>query len=109
MREVDLAARIGGEEFVVVMPDSSDEVGIKVAERLRATVAAVPVTVPGAPQPIPVTVSVGVAVVTPGETGSEAMRRADEALYVAKSTGRNKVSQARGAPSPGRARPAVAG
>ena len=109
VREVDLAARIGGEEFVVVMPDSSDEVGIKVAERLRATVAAVPVTVPGAPQPIPVTVSVGVAVVTPGETGSEAMRRADEALYVAKSTGRNKVSQARGAPSPGRARPAVAG
>ena len=111
VREVDLAARIGGEEFVVVMPDSSDDVGIKVAERLRSSVATmpVPVSVSAAVEAIPVTVSVGVAVVAVGESGAQALRRADEALYVAKASGRNKVSQARPIPSQGFARPAVAG
>ena len=110
VREVDLAARIGGEEFVVVMPDSSDDVGVKVAERLRASIATMPVMVSASIEAIPVAVSVGVAVVAPGETGVQALRRADEALYVAKASGRNRVSQAH-APSlsSGGVRPAVAG
>jgi two-component system cell cycle response regulator len=110
VREFDLAARIGGEEFVVVMPDSSDEVGIKVAERLRATIATNPVQVEGPVGPIPVTVSVGVAVAAPNETGADTLRRADEALYLAKNMGRNRVAPARsgGVAVRGRARPAAA-
>jgi two-component system, cell cycle response regulator len=95
VREFDLAARIGGEEFVVVMPDSSDEVGIKVAERLRGSIGATPVAIPAPVGLISVTVSVGVAIVAPGETGVSALHRADEALYAAKAVGRNKVAPAR--------------
>lgn len=109
VREVDLAARIGGEEFVVVMPDSADDVGTRVAERLRAAIASSPIQVPGAAGPISVTISVGVASVVPGESGVSALRRADQALYAAKEAGRNQVFPAR-APTPpqGRARPALA-
>jgi two-component system cell cycle response regulator len=107
VREIDLAARIGGEEFVVVMPDSTDEVGVKVAERLRAVIAKTPVVVPAPAGSIAVTVSVGVASVAAGESGVSALRRADQALYAAKEAGRNRVSSARsphGAPRPALAR-----
>jgi two-component system cell cycle response regulator len=109
VREFDLAARIGGEEFVVVMPDSSDEVGVNVAERLRKSIGATPVLIPAPDGPISVTVSVGVAIVAPEETGVAALRRADEALYAAKAAGRNKVAPARPPMLPeGFARPALA-
>jgi two-component system cell cycle response regulator len=98
VREIDLAARVGGEEFVVVMPDSTDEIGIKVAERLRASVAAGPVQIPAPIGPISVTVSVGVASVAPGETGVSALHRADRALYAAKEAGRNKISSGPSSP-----------
>jgi two-component system cell cycle response regulator len=107
-REVDLVARIGGEEFVVVMPDSTDGIGLKVAERLRRAIASNPVETPPPAGAISVTVSVGVAVVEPGESGSEALRRADDALYGAKSQGRNRVAPARPTAGPGIARPAAA-
>jgi two-component system cell cycle response regulator len=109
VREIDLAARIGGEEFVVVMPDSTDDVGVKVAERLRAAIAKTPVVVPAPAGPIAVTVSVGVASVAPGESGVSALRRADQALYAAKEAGRNRVSSARSPiPPQGAPRPALA-
>jgi two-component system cell cycle response regulator len=97
VREFDLAARIGGEEFVVVMPDSSDEVGMKVAERLRATIAMQPVHVSPEIGDLPVTVSIGVAAVASGELGAAALGRADEALYLAKKMGRNRIAPARAA------------
>ncbi|HET9148916.1 MAG TPA: PleD family two-component system response regulator [Alphaproteobacteria bacterium] len=111
VREFDLAARIGGEEFVVVMPDSSDEVGMKVADRLRATVAMQPVCVSSEIGDLPVTVSIGVAAVAPGESGAAALGRADEALYLAKKMGRNRVAPARaaGGATSGVARSAAAG
>ncbi|MGE5538902.1 MAG: PleD family two-component system response regulator [Gemmatimonas sp.] len=109
IREVDLVARIGGEEFVVVMPDSTDGIGLKVAERLRLAVASAPVETPPPAGAISVTVSVGVAVVEAGETGADALRRADDALYRAKNQGRNRVAPARSSPGQGRARPAAAG
>jgi two-component system cell cycle response regulator len=95
IREVDLVARIGGEEFVVVMPDSTDGIGLKVADRLRLAVASTPIETPPPAGELSATVSVGVAVVGAGETGAHAQRRADEALYSAKSQGRNRVAPAR--------------
>ena len=109
VREVDLAARIGGEEFVVVMPDSSEDVGSKVAERLRASVAATPIVIPEVNQAVAVTVSAGGAVVSIGESGAAALRRADEALYAAKTGGRNRVMQAQPPLLPGMPRSARAG
>jgi two-component system, cell cycle response regulator len=92
VRGIDMAARIGGEEFVVVMPDSTHETCISVAERLRESVAESPVTLPGLGTEIPITVSIGVSM-SQGASDSpdNILKRSDDALYVAKDTGRNKV------------------
>jgi two-component system cell cycle response regulator len=90
IRTVDLAARLGGEEFVVAMPDASLEAARMAGERVRAAVEAPGFAHDG--RPIPVTVSVGVAALRPGDDGpGPLMARADAALYLAKETGRNRV------------------
>jgi two-component system cell cycle response regulator len=91
LRHFDMIARIGGDEFVVVMPDTSIDVAIKVSERLRTRMQDDPFTVTAAGE-LPVTISIGVAVSDMVETsGSELLRRADEAMYRAKQAGRNRV------------------
>ena len=91
LRHFDMIARIGGEEFVVVMPDTGIDVALKVAERLRTRMEDDPFTVTAAGE-LPVTISIGVAVSDPGEvSGSDLLRRADEAMYRAKQGGRNRV------------------
>jgi two-component system cell cycle response regulator len=92
VRGADLACRYGGEEFVVVMPDTSPEIAAGVAERLRAAVENTPFTLRSAGQELSVTASFGISsrissVVTPGQL----MKQADLALYEAKNTGRNRV------------------
>ncbi|MBE0695033.1 MAG: PleD family two-component system response regulator [Aquamicrobium sp.] len=92
VRGIDLACRMGGEEFVVVMPDTDGAIAEKVAERIRAQIADTPFAIGGDGQTIPVTVSVGVAAMMPGADTVEAMlKRADIALYEAKNGGRNRV------------------
>lgn len=89
-RQVDVVARVGGEEFAVLLPSSDLEGALAVAERLRALVAAGPVPFEGVR--IPCTISAGVAVCDGEKLGLEAlMKRADEALYAAKAGGRNRV------------------
>jgi len=89
-RETDLAARYGGEEFVVLLPSTTEEGARILAERVRAGVEALRVEWEG--KPVPVRVSVGIATLE-GEkdTGDALVARADQALYAAKQTGRNKV------------------
>ncbi len=95
LRPADLLARIGGEEFLVAMPDTSLEQARVAADRLRRRIRDAPFSV--APEvSCRITVSVGVAL-GPGRPGPEKeaealMRRADEALYAAKETGRNRVT-----------------
>lgn len=90
-RDTDVLVRYGGEEFVVVMPGASEEVLRRTGERLRAAVEE-HAFVHGE-QRIPVTVSVGQAVFTPGLLAAEdLLRQADEALYASKGAGRNRVS-----------------
>jgi len=91
VRSVDLVARLGGEEFVVVMPETDITIATAVAERLRAAVAREPFTLGGG-ENRPVTISIGVtAAAERGDDREGMLRRADEALYAAKSRGRNCV------------------
>ncbi|MDK9694848.1 MAG: PleD family two-component system response regulator [Siculibacillus sp.] len=91
VRGVDLVCRYGGEEFVVILPDTElDTAGI-VAERIRSRVAAEPFLLPDG-RTLERTVSVGIgALQAPTDTVETILKRADAALYTAKSSGRNRV------------------
>ncbi|WP_395647819.1 PleD family two-component system response regulator [Terricaulis sp.] len=90
VRPSDFACRMGGEEFVVIMPNTTGDVGCLAAERLRRQIAAAPFCV-GAGE-LEVTVSVGVACSEDGADNAETvLKRADEGLYEAKRAGRNRV------------------
>ena len=90
VRGIDLACRFGGEEFVVVMPDTEAAIAEKVAERVRAEIAELPFLING--EGVPVTVSVGLSSLKRGvDSVAELLKRADVALYEAKSGGRNRV------------------
>jgi two-component system cell cycle response regulator len=90
VRGIDLACRYGGEEFVVVMPDTEAAIAGKVAERVRAEIADTAFEVAG--KDVTVTVSVGVSSLKKGvDSVAELLKRADVALYEAKSGGRNRV------------------
>ncbi|MEZ5686347.1 MAG: diguanylate cyclase [Paracoccaceae bacterium] len=94
LRTMDLVARIGGEEFLVAMPDTTLEEARRAAERLRAVVEHQPFALPEGRGAIPVTVSIGLAlggVSGPGETVELVMRHADHALLGSKASGRNQV------------------
>ncbi len=85
VRSEDLVARIGGEEFLVVLPGTQPGPAMLVAERLRAAVASLGIL------PDPVTVSLGVACCRRDESAGELVARADAALYRAKAEGRDRV------------------
>ena len=86
-RTGDLACRAGGEEFCLLLPDTSLQVATEIAERIRTTIAASPLDPVGA-----MTISIGVACRTYAEQPSGAILKcADERLYKAKDTGRNRV------------------
>jgi two-component system, cell cycle response regulator len=91
IRSVDLLCRSGGEEFIVIMPDTSLWRAGQIAERLRASVAAAPFCLDPTTS-IAVTASVGLATLEGPVEGMDALfRRADQALYAAKREGRNRV------------------
>jgi two-component system cell cycle response regulator len=92
VRAIDLACRYGGEEFVVIMPDTQLKDALRIAERLRLHVAGTPFKAPGLSEPLTVTISVGVAcTIGPDDTTETLLKRADAAVYEAKAHGRNQV------------------
>jgi two-component system cell cycle response regulator len=92
LRSIDLVVRWGGEEFVVVMPDTDAAAAGAVAERLRRRVAEQPFAVSDPPGSLDVTMSLGVTVTIGRDAPvEELIRRADSALYAAKNSGRDRV------------------
>jgi two-component system cell cycle response regulator len=92
IRGIDLACRCGGEEFVVVMPETDMAVAAMVAERLRRRIAADPFAIQQGAGSVPVTISIGIAALRGKDDNAAALiKRADQALYRAKRDGRNRV------------------
>ncbi|GAA3448448.1 GGDEF domain-containing protein [Dactylosporangium matsuzakiense] len=106
IREVDFAFRQGGEEFVVLLPETDESGAATLAERLGVAVRRTPVLVVSAggnpaPRRVPVTVSIGIAVFPHhGATGAAVLEAADDALYAAKAAGRDTYRLAVAGPTP---------
>jgi two-component system cell cycle response regulator len=94
IRNIDLACRYGGEEFVVVMPETDATVAGLVAERIRRRIATEPFQIQQGTKALDVTISIGLAALgNAGDTAAAMLKRADTALYRAKRDGRNRVVQ----------------
>jgi two-component system cell cycle response regulator len=94
VRGIDLCCRLGGEEFVVVMPDTDSTLALLVGERIRRKIAGETFETEGNMK-LPVTVSIGASSLeSAGDTPEVLLKRADQALYRAKREGRNRVAAA---------------
>jgi two-component system cell cycle response regulator len=92
IRGIDLACRHGGEEFVIVMPETDMAVAATVAERLRRRIATEAFPIDQGKQSIEVTISIGLAAIeNADDSAANLLKRADQALYRAKRDGRNRV------------------
>ncbi len=92
IRNIDLACRYGGEEFVIVMPETDMAVATMVAERIRRRIATEPFVIQQGAHNLEVTISIGIAAIgDEGDTAAAILKRADTALYRAKRDGRNRV------------------
>lgn len=87
-RDIDIVGRLGGEEFVAILPETGLDAGLGAAERLRAAIAGLEVD---SRPPLRLTVSVGVATIETDESFAAVLDRADAAMYRAKQAGRNCV------------------
>lgn len=91
LRPSDFMARFGGEEFVLLIPNSSVREGMALLEKLRKAIEACPFHFKG--EPVTITVSMGLTALRQGERHEIALQRADQALYRAKDEGRNRIEQ----------------
>jgi diguanylate cyclase (GGDEF)-like protein len=109
----DLPARLGGEEFAILLPRTTRDQALLVAERIRQAIAFARIPNPGAPTGETLTMSLGIAVAWPSArvTPESLMDRADNALYRAKTEGRNRavVDEGRSVPEPAGRSPGVEG
>lgn len=94
LRAPDLIARYGGEEFAILLPHTSTEEGLRIAERLRQAIAVLSLSEPTCDAVAATTISCGVAPLGLDNSLDHLIRRADEALYRAKAGGRNRVEVA---------------
>ena len=92
LRETDVLARWGGEEFIALLPSSDEEAAAQLAERVRSLVESAPIDVAG--RAVSVTMSFGVTTCRGAEDLEAATSRADQALYASKNGGRNRVTRA---------------
>jgi diguanylate cyclase (GGDEF)-like protein len=98
LRATDYVGRIGGEEFVCVLPEAGTEEALACAERVRDAFSRL--QIPGAPPELRCTVSIGIAVYRDQRNWETLLREADSALYAAKAAGRNRVCVAPCLPAP---------
>ena len=93
LRKMDVAGRLGGEEFAVLLPETGAEEAALVADRMRHALGDVPLALPGGAR-ITLTASFGIAELVPGQAAEQVLSLADAALYEAKAAGKNRVSLA---------------
>jgi diguanylate cyclase (GGDEF)-like protein len=93
LRKMDVAGRLGGEEFAVLLPETGADAAALAAERMRRALADAPVELPRGVR-IPLTASFGIAELAPGQAAEQVLSLADAALYEAKAAGKNRVSLA---------------
>jgi diguanylate cyclase (GGDEF)-like protein len=91
LRKLDTAYRYGGEEFTVILPETSGEEAVLVAERIRKTIQSEKFT-PESGKELGITISIGAAQYAPEEQLSTFIQRADKAMYLSKQKGRNRVT-----------------
>ncbi|MDB6142968.1 MAG: diguanylate cyclase domain protein [Pseudomonas sp.] len=91
LRPSDFMARFGGEEFVLLIPNTSVREGLALLEKLRKAIEACPFHFKG--EPVTITVSMGLTAFRAGERSESVLQRADQALYRAKDEGRNRIEQ----------------
>jgi diguanylate cyclase (GGDEF)-like protein len=91
VRSSDVVARVGGEEFALLFPETGLRAARATAERIRRAMCGQSFVSQGLPRDRRITLSVGLAQQRAGDTLADVMQRADEALYAAKSTGRDRV------------------
>jgi len=91
-RATDTCARIGGEEFAIILPETAHGEALTTAERIREAVARTPVPTDQSAEPLAITVSIGVSALAPGQSLDGLLAQADRALYEAKGSGRNRVA-----------------
>lgn len=89
IRRSDSVFRYGGEEFVILLSNTSEELAVQIAERLRCTIESLNCESDG--KKVPTTVSIGIASLRNGDTISKLLERADQAMYRAKTSGRNQI------------------
>jgi diguanylate cyclase (GGDEF)-like protein len=99
LRREDLLGRTGGEEFGILLPDTGRDGALRLAERVRAAVAALPLSFEG--EPLHLTVSIGVGIADGQDDWDSLIRAADVALYRAKNEGRDRVAAAGQPPAGG--------
>lgn len=104
VRETDVVARHGGDEFAVLLTQTGLEGARQTMEKVRSAVAAQEYRLPGLARPVKTTMSIGVAALADeGGTGTRVVSSADAALYAAKTAGKNRVEVAGGAPGSSKA------
>ncbi len=109
LREIDVVARFGGDEFVLLLPEATEQQAYEVVERIRQALVTQPIML--AAHPVSMTISAGIACLSDEQESLETLlERADQALYQAKRAGRNRVAlELKGAPAaaltPGSATP----
>jgi diguanylate cyclase len=94
LRPTDLVARFGGEEFVVIFPESTLEEAFEAADRVRAVTEQTALESPAGDELPPVTLSIGVASFDSEHAPADLLKAADRAMYEAKNGGRNQVRAA---------------
>jgi two-component system, cell cycle response regulator len=104
IRKMDSVYRYGGEEFTVILPQTDCSSAMNLAQRIRKTIEAHFLSFPDQEK---ITVSIGVTEYATGDTLTEFIHRADKALYMAKESGRNRISWLPGSPNPKAVIPAI--
>jgi diguanylate cyclase (GGDEF)-like protein len=94
LRQPMVAGRLGGEEFLLLLPDTELDAATQVAEQVRAAVGGIDTSRWFSGPPLSISAGVAMALPRPGGV-TDALRRADEALYAAKAAGRNRVQTGR--------------